>query len=105
MKPITSVSEFYSLVKTNKHSLVMFTSESCGSCVRAKNYISELQNSPEYSSIPVLLIDVENPYLNSLVDITLLPTIESYNFSQVQVKDTIEGFVPDKIKKVMDKMK
>ena len=105
MNNITSVSEFYSLVKTNKHSLVMFTSESCGSCVRAKNYISELQTNPDYSSIPVLLIDVENTYLNSLIDITFLPTIELYHFAQVQVKDTIEGFVPDKIKKVMDKMK
>ena len=46
-------------------------------------------------SIPVYTFDVNQTNLYSILRIDTLPTLEFYSYSQV--RDTIEGFLPERI--------
>ena len=79
--------------------LTLFILESCPYCIRARNYLSELQNEdPNYKSVEIYLIDERlNRALANSYDYYLVPTF------YLDKTKLFEGIMTkEDVKKVLD---
>jgi len=88
---ILSVSDFYQKTRAPR-SIVIYTSASCSACNKLKQWLAT-----QTYDVPVFIFQVNQENLYSILDVSALPTLELYSYSQV--KDTIEGFHLERIQR------
>ena len=95
---ITSLEDYYLIHTTSERDIVLYTASWCGPCKDLKAFLHD--SYPEIS-VPVLVVDVDDPELADLItDVQGMPTIEFYEYG-VRV-ERVEGFRKAVIQKMLD---
>lgn len=85
---ITSLEDYYLIHTTSYRDIVLYTAQWCAPCKRLKEFLHE--QYPDLS-VPLLIVDVDDPELSDLVSgVEAMPTLEFYENGKLV--ERLKGF-------------
>jgi hypothetical protein len=94
---IHSIAQFHAVREKESPTYIVYHSPTkCSSCKNLMTYLSNMSDTSN-TSITYYTINVDLPHLSGILhDITILPTIEKYDYFECM--DRLEGYSEEKLK-------